>query len=71
MKIEDIKPGNVVTSMVDEGAGFLTTHGYRVLRVNRLTVTVRDYYGHKFRIRPELLNGKIDMSLDKFYGKGE
>lgn len=67
MRVEDIKPGDVVTALWNEGAEMITTHAYRVLKVNRLTVTVRDYYGHKFRIRVGLLNQKINMTLDEFY----
>lgn len=67
MKIQDIKIGDVVTAIYNEGPGFTTAHAMRVLNVNKETVTVRDYYGHKFRIRPECLERKIHMTLDEYY----
>jgi hypothetical protein len=61
VKIEDIKPGDILCSLVDTGAtGELgaTTIYYRVLKVNRITVTVRSEYGREFRAYPAIFHGR-------------
>ncbi len=53
MNRERIKPGQVLSAVVNEGAGFVSSQFYRVIRVNRVTVTVETERGEIKRVHPQ------------------
>lgn len=58
MKLTDLQPGDVVTYWHDDGIG--GTIGYRrVVRVNRVTVTVETPAGERYRKHPGAYVDKV------------
>lgn len=58
MKIEDLKQGDVLVSVDENGAGY-----YRVTKVNRVTVDVMAENGNAARCRPHLFDRKINYPV--------
>jgi hypothetical protein len=58
MKIEDIKPNDVLVSVDKNGAGY-----YRVLKVNRVTVDAQAENGNQVRAYPEIFDRKINYPV--------
>lgn len=54
MKIEDIKPGDVLVSVDARGAGY-----FRVAQVNRITVDVVGENGNAVRAYPHIFDRKV------------
>lgn len=59
MKIQDIKPGDVLVNVDKNGAGY-----YRVLKVNRITIDVRGENGNECRAYPCIFDRKIDYPVN-------
>lgn len=58
MKIEHIKPNDVLVSVDENGAGY-----YRVLKINRITIDVRCENGTKVRAYPHVFDRKVDYEV--------
>ncbi len=54
MKIGDIKAGDVLVNVDENGAGF-----YRVEKVNRVTVNVVSENGNRLRAYPHIFDRKV------------
>lgn len=54
MKIEDIRKGDTLVNVDKNGAGY-----YRVVKVNRVTATVRSENGNEFKAYPHVFDRKI------------
>ena len=61
MKIEDIKAGDVLVSVDENGAGY-----YKVAKVNRVTVDVVGENGNRARARPALFDRKVTYQVAAF-----
>lgn len=58
MRIEDIKSGDTLVSVDENGAGYC-----RVLKVNRVTVDVRQENGTTVRARPHVFDRKVNYPV--------
>lgn len=61
MKINDIKAGDVLVSVDENGAGY-----YRVIKVNHITVDVMCENGNQVRVRPSNFDRKVNYPVAAF-----
>lgn len=59
VKIEDIKQGDVLVNVDENGAGY-----YRVMKVNKVTVDVVGENGNRSRSYPNIFDRKIDYPVN-------
>lgn len=65
MRLEDMTPGDRVYRYWDTGAFGVDLQPLTVVRVNRVTVTVRTDQGGQFRCSPDMIEGHVHWPEDE------